>query len=148
MEAKLYTVVSGSWHHLQIRWYQPTRLLGRYNPEHHNMNSSEHGGTQVIVHHTSSLEGWKAPGSNSDWGQPILSRFFNYPKQCFSTYPSWRSDGFSESRCPVYLTLAQYKWQSTYLRIISKYDHAKTKLHGLSPQMNYTDRATAACRRS
>jgi hypothetical protein len=24
----------------------------------------------------------------------------------------------------------------------------KTKLHGLSPQANYTDRATAACRRS
>jgi hypothetical protein len=24
----------------------------------------------------------------------------------------------------------------------------KTKLHGLSPRANYTDRATAACRRS
>jgi hypothetical protein len=26
--------------------------------------------------------------------------------------------------------------------------HKKTKLHGLSPRANYTDRATAACRRS
>jgi hypothetical protein len=26
--------------------------------------------------------------------------------------------------------------------------HTKTKLHGLSPRANYTDRATAACRRS
>jgi hypothetical protein len=27
------------------------------------------------------------------------------------------------------------------------YDKNKNKLRGLSPQMNYTDRATAACRR-
>jgi hypothetical protein len=26
--------------------------------------------------------------------------------------------------------------------------YKKTKLHGLSPQANYTDQATAACRRS
>jgi hypothetical protein len=26
--------------------------------------------------------------------------------------------------------------------------NSKTKLHGLSPRVNYTDRATAACRRS
>jgi hypothetical protein len=28
------------------------------------------------------------------------------------------------------------------------YDESKTKLHGLGPRANYTDRATAACRRS
>jgi hypothetical protein len=28
------------------------------------------------------------------------------------------------------------------------YTDTKTKLHGLSPRANYTDRATAACRRS
>jgi hypothetical protein len=29
-----------------------------------------------------------------------------------------------------------------------KFSISKTKLHGLSPEANYTDRATAACRRS
>jgi hypothetical protein len=28
------------------------------------------------------------------------------------------------------------------------FSYKKTKLHGLSPRANYTDRATAACRRS
>jgi hypothetical protein len=31
-------------------------------------------------------------------------------------------------------------------RVLSK--NVKKKLHGLSPRANYTDRATAACRRS
>jgi hypothetical protein len=30
----------------------------------------------------------------------------------------------------------------------TKTETKKTKLHGLSPHANYTDRATAACRRS
>jgi hypothetical protein len=36
-----------------------------------------------------------------------------------------------------------------YVRIFrGVYKLKKTKLHGLSPRANYTDRATAACRRS
>jgi hypothetical protein len=37
-----------------------------------------------------------------------------------------------------------------YLDIYIRTYHikTKTKLHGLSPRANYTDRATAACRRS
>jgi hypothetical protein len=31
---------------------------------------------------------------------------------------------------------------------ITEYIKTKTKLHGLSPRANYTDRATAACQRS
>jgi hypothetical protein len=34
------------------------------------------------------------------------------------------------------------------MEVLGQAKKLKTKLHGLSPQANYTDRATAACRRS
>jgi hypothetical protein len=36
----------------------------------------------------------------------------------------------------------------SYINIPSSQTYKKNKLHGLSPRANYTDRATAACRRS
>jgi hypothetical protein len=35
-----------------------------------------------------------------------------------------------------------------YISVHSGGDIKRNKLHGLSPRANYTDRATAACRRS
>jgi hypothetical protein len=43
---------------------------------------------------------------------------------------------------------AAYCISHIYIRILSKKTEKKNKRRGLSPQANYTDRATAACRRS
>jgi hypothetical protein len=45
---------------------------------------------------------------------------------------------------------ASYMQECEYLAYVQDLSktNKQTKLHGLSPQANYTDRATAACRRS
>jgi hypothetical protein len=43
---------------------------------------------------------------------------------------------------------SQIEGISKYQQLKEKSAVQKTKLHGLSPRANYTDRATAACRRS
>jgi hypothetical protein len=48
-------------------------------------------------------------------------------------------DRFSFARAIIF--------ESQYFIFLLKFPEQK-KLHGLSPQANYTDRATAACRRS
>jgi hypothetical protein len=44
------------------------------------------------------------------------------------------------------LSVLAWLWEALMLR--SRNSTPKNKLHGLSPRANYTDRATAACRRS
>jgi hypothetical protein len=47
--------------------------------------------------------------------------------------------------CPCYfVSMLQEGLSDVYLLL----QHSKTKLHGLSPRANYTDRATAVCRLS
>jgi hypothetical protein len=53
------------------------------------------------------------------------------------------TDVFSVSNILFFLWTAHVKCLSFIL-----YQTNKNKLRGLSPQANYTDRATAACRRS
>jgi hypothetical protein len=43
---------------------------------------------------------------------------------------------------------AQYMSRGTGAQEVGYGEKQKTKLHGLSPRSNYTDRAKAACRRS
>jgi hypothetical protein len=48
---------------------------------------------------------------------------------------------------PSLSTFCQIRY-SVSIAIIRRYIKLKTKLRGLSPRANYTDRATAACQRS
>jgi hypothetical protein len=61
-----------------------------------------------------------------------------------STPGNWYTHIFSK-RKQLGLSLTKMYW---LLGRDSKLSKTKTKLHGLSPRANYTDRATAACRRS
>jgi hypothetical protein len=66
-------------------------------------------------------------------------------------YPLDRRLGEPQSRCRQYVK--QFWRIRLFLplqqeRILPEKLKKKKKLHGLSPQANYTDRATAACRRS
>jgi hypothetical protein len=62
----------------------------------------------------------------------------------------------SKYRQPSFATVLQrdplYTYITTCFELIQSHhqvlSHTKKKLHGLSPQANYTDRATSACRRS
>jgi hypothetical protein len=47
-----------------------------------------------------------------------------------------------------YWTLFLLSYKAQKLALLTKLTKTKTKLRGLSPQMKYTDGATAACRRS
>jgi hypothetical protein len=44
--------------------------------------------------------------------------------------------------------ILKYQLTPSSAALLHQLDKKKTKLRGLSPQANYTDRATAACRRS
>jgi hypothetical protein len=68
---------------------------------------------------------------------------------CILVYSSGRHGSWGS----VYITLISHNYfkQETRRKVTKLYMHLynnKNKLHGLSPRANYTDRATAACRRT
>jgi hypothetical protein len=64
----------------------------------------------------------------------------------------WSCNQFAGTRHVASVMYVTYYFIDRLLNIKPNYyvtfDVKKSKLHGLSPRANYTDRATAACRRS
>jgi hypothetical protein len=60
-----------------------------------------------------------------------------------STRLEGRVDYMGENKC-----IQSFGRKTTWKKNTKNYAYEQTKLRGLSPQANYTDRATAACSRS
>jgi hypothetical protein len=73
------------------------------------------------------------------------SDVWNYVIISPSSSPLVKSLDSVTARFLVLLPVDRYKWM--FNRFL-KHNHKKIKLHGLSLRANYTDRTTAACRRS
>jgi hypothetical protein len=55
---------------------------------------------------------------------------------------------YTSSLSQVFITSCLIKHRDIFTLVVTYRTKTKTKLHGLSSRVNYTDRATAACRRS
>jgi hypothetical protein len=64
------------------------------------------------------------------------------------TSPKMEAASFSESLVPSNQTIHHISEDRNFKTKLQIDFSTKTKLRGFSPQANYTDRATAACRRS
>jgi hypothetical protein len=65
-----------------------------------------------------------------------------YVKKFLGSKQEWHED--MEKHWLKFVQKKTYGWTPRFIRHLKK----NFKLHGLSPRANYTDRATAACRRS
>jgi hypothetical protein len=78
--------------------------------------------------------------------------FLEYSKRRNSKSQRCQLSGYNENKKVIWFSQKPEMefWNSYIIETLkmAQYQISKTKLHGFSPQANYTDRATVACRRS